>query len=702
MKQYILLLLVSLLPVSVAFAQAVETVDVRLQADSVIERSYDIQEITVEQSRKGAKITGISSGKITLHTDGVKSLPSILGNVDMLKVLELTPGVQTTGEGKSNIHIRGGDPGQTLLLYDNVPIYSPGHLLNIFPLFNSDHLSAVELVKGGVDSKYSNLLSGTIKSLPKEQVPQKNSIRGNVGLISAQATADIKFNDKYGMYLSGRKTYLNLLLQPFLDATFNRSVENKIEDLKYDFDDVNLTFVGRLSAKNKLVVNAFFGRDKLRLIEDNINMNGLLNWSNLLVSAKLETRFNDELRLEQQLFYTGFKNDFSVSVSEMSIKTFSEIQRIAYQGSMNYSLWSVPFATGVKYQYNELYPQDFETLTSDFAFPDISFGRNDAHNITAFLSARLNLIPRLTLEPGLQYNFFVSRIDKLATQKDFHHVDFRLFGKYNINDEQFLRGTLSHNSQHVIKLFPSNSGLPTDFWVAASSEIKPQYSNEFSLGYYRTLSDGMFEFSADVYFRTMKNLVEYNQNFIEVDNEMFSRRVFTGNGKAYGVEFMVKKNYGKFTGWLSYSLGRSERKFADIDDGQVFPAKHDRTHDLSFAGTYVFNDKWDVSLIHVLATGNAYTSPTSWYFVNNMPVKEYGKYNNARLPVYNRTDVGLNYWFKKDNGINISIYDVFAVHNPMYVSLQVKQVEGTNDVKVLMKKRTLFTIIPSISWKFKF
>lgn len=627
----------------------------------------------------------------------------MMGTPDVLKILELTPGVQTSGEGKSNIYVRGGDPGQTLLSYAGIPLYTPGHAINIFPMFNADHLSTVELIKGGVNASYGNLMSGAILTQPTENIPAKTSVKGNVGLLASQATLGLRVNDKVGIYVSGRKTYLNALLKPLLAMTLKNNLHNDLEEISYNFHDANVTAIAKLSEKNKLVINFLGGQDRLDISEQIIGMQGLLDWHSIALGAKLESELQGGKKLQQQITYSSFQNLFSVSLSEIHVKTLAGIKDLGYDNKFNYTIKGLSFESGVQYKYYQLYPQEFEKQQSSIDFPDLSFGMNDAHYAALFTTTTLNMLPGLTLEPGLRYNFFHSRIVEKDTRKSFHHIDFRLFARYQIDGEKFLRATMSHNSQYVSKLFPSTTGLPTDFWVAASGEILPQYGNEVSVGYYHTVMDGMFELSSDIYFRKMKNVVEYTQNFIESENSLFTEQIFCGQGRAYGIELMLKKNFGNFTGWLSYSLGRSERNFDEINDGETFPARHDRTHDFSFSGSYVFNKKWDVALTQILATGNTYTAPSSWYFINNTPVKEYGKYNNARLPFYNRTDFGVNYWFKENNGINLSIYNVFAIRNPLYVSLRVEQVEeAKNKISISMKKRTLFTIMPSISWRFKF
>ena len=702
LKKQLLILFIFTTFFTNVFAQDTTDRQVPLKQDSTIVKTIEIQEVQVIQ-RKATQISGTSSGRVSLFTEGIKSIPTLMGATDVLKVLELTPGVQTSGEGKSNIHVRGGDPGQTLLLYADIPIYTPGHALNIFPLFNADHLSTTELIKGGVSAGYGNFLSGAIISQPKTVVPQKTSLKGSVGLLSSQATADFRINNKFGAYASARKTYLNLLTRPFLDNTVNRNAKNPVDNLLYDFHDVSATVIGVLSDRNKLLINFLAGQDELQVAEDYVGTNSLLRWVNSGASVQLETHLGEYSKLTQQFIYSRFQNNLQASLSDIEIKSFSNISSLGYNSKVDYRLKKIPFESGIQYKYYQLYPQEFEKSQSGLQHPDIAFGENNAHNVSVFTSATLTLMSQLTLETGIRYDYFHSLIARTQKEKDFHSVDFRLSGRYRLNEMQIVRATFSQNTQYVSKLFPSSTGLPTDFWVAASSEIRPQRGNEVSFGYYQAVFDGVFDFSSDIYYRKMNNVMEYNQNFIESESSVFTEKVMFGTGWAYGIELMLKKNVGKLTGWLSYSLGRSERRFPEINDGEIFPAKHDRIHDFALTTNYALNEKWDFSLTQIYATGNPYTVPTSWYFISNMPVQEYGKYNASRLPNYNRTDISVNYWFKENNGINFSIYNVFARHNPLYVSLSVEEVEGRKDkLRLMMRRRTLFTIMPSISWRFKF
>jgi len=647
--------------------------------------------ITMEQ---GKKLNGLSTGKISFNPSAVSNLPSALGNTDLLKLLELTPGVQNSGDANTNMYIRGGDPGQNLLLYNGIPLYTPGHLLAFFPLFNSDHINSLEFNKAGINARYGGRLSSVIDVKTKSVLPEQVSVKGNMGLLSSQATLQLPIGEKFGLYLSGRKTYIELLMQPLLNVTVNDNAKNKVEDSDYNFYDTNITLIGLLSQNNKIIVDAFWGKDNFKITDNNLLLNGLLTWRNRSLSVQLES-CKERIQFSQQVYTSDYKNNLLSTQAEMKIELVSRIQDIGYKNKILFQLKNVFVETGLQYAFHKISPQTYNMFNAGQKYNTGNFSTLNAHDAGLYVSSNISLISRITTEAGLRYNLF-------ADNKLFNSIDPRLSLRYRINETSVFRVAYDRQNQYLNLLTASNIGLPTDFWVAASNGILPQSGNEFSIGYFRTFLHDAFDISAEIFYRNMKHVTEYSQNFITQQINPLSENILAGTGKAYGLELIVKKNYGNLTGWISYTLGCSDRKFDEINEGKVFPAKFDRRHDLSLASSYAFDKRWDASIVYVYATGNAYTLPSSWYFINSVPVKEYGDYNSARMPDYNRMDISVNYWYKKDNGINFSIYNVFMVNNPIYILLDVKQDEKTGNVRIEVKQKKLYTIIPSFSWKFKF
>jgi hypothetical protein len=630
------------------------------------------------------KLSGLSVGKIVFNPVSASRLPSLSGSADLLKLLELTPGVQNPGDSNTDIYIRGGDSGQNLLLYDDVPVYSPGHLLGFFSLFNSDHLSALELNKTGIPSRYGGRLSSVINVSPKKKAPEKTSIRGNVGLLASQATLELPLGDRFGLLVSGRKTYLEWLMQPLMKVTVNRKAKNKVEELKYDFQDANLTLTGNLSEKDRLTVNAFGGKDNFNMVDNDLLLNGRMDWQNTLFSVQWDRQM-EENSFSQQLYWENYANNLTTDQAKMNINVLSEIQDAGYKNKYLFRLHAIPFETGIQYAFHRIQPQTYNGTP-----PVLT-----AHEVGWYGGTKFSIASGISADLGLRANVFIS-------DKTFYSLEPRAVFSYQFRENSIFRLAYNRQNQYLNRLKPTSVGFPLDFWVTASSQLPPQSGNEFSAGYFKTFRNDGFEFSAEIFYRTMNHLNEYIQTITDRQTDTYSDHTFVGSGRAYGLEMILKKNYGSFTGWLSYTLGRSERTFEDLNQGKTFPARFDRRHDLSAVASYSFNEKWDASLVYVYSTGNAYTLPSSWYFIGNTPVKEYGDYNGARMPDYNRTDVSVNYWYKKDNGIIFSVYNVFGVNNPIYVFMNIKQDKESGNIEVDVKQKKLYTIIPAISWRFRF
>ena len=641
-------------------------------------------EVIGQKNETGMRAMG---GKITVTPANISALPSMQGNTDLLKLLELTPGVQNSGDANTNLYIRGGEGGQNLLLYNGVTLYTPGHLLGFFPLFNSDHISMLELNKTGIHAKYGGRLSSVIRVEGKNTLPAKAGISGNIGLLASQATVSIPIGKKQGLFLSGRKTYIDFLLKPVL--------KNQIENAGYDFYDTNVTWIGEFSANNKITVNAFFGDDKLQLSERELYLEGKLNWSNQALSLQWDTKINNQ-NFSQQVYGSAYKNRLNISQAEIGLRLSSSIQDIGYRNNYTFSIAKIPIDVGLQYAHHEITPQIYNMWNMEQTYFSETPAVQHAHDGGLYIHSAIPLASRLRAELGLRYNLFYQ-------ETFFHNLDPRVMLRYWATNEIALRLSYDRQHQYINLLSPSSIGIPTDFWVAVSGDIPPQSGDQFSAGYAQSFPNANLELSAEIYYRHMNNLTEYSQNFLNGQNGSYAENILLGNGKAYGLEVMLKKNSGKLNGWISYALGRSERNFDEINNGKTFPARFDRRHDLSIVGSYTFNRKWDISAIYAFATGGAYTLPSSWYLINNTPVKEYGDYNAARMPNYNRMDLSVNYWFKKGrNGINFSIYNLFMVRNPIYVFLHVEKNENSGQMEVQVKEKTLYRIVPSISWRFKF
>lgn len=664
------------------------------QKKSALNDTISLQEVSVSVTRE-RPVSGMMSGDITISIDKLPALPSISGTVDVLKLLELTPSITTSGDGNSNIHVRGGDAGQNLILYGGVTTYTPGHALSIFPLFNADHLQSIKLSKGTADVNHGNFLSSVIDVQTKSKVPPNFQIKGNVGILASQATLNIPLSKSWGAYLSLRKTYLNQTLKPLLKNLGSSS-------MGYDFWDGNFTLVGRFDEQNTLYINSLMGTDQMHIDDTQTGLRGKIEWQNRVLSLRLESAFSDRVKLTQQAYYSGFTNNLQSDQEKFIMGLQSNIQEITYKNSASFRAGRKVFDTGFTYSYFKLKPHDLHMENTGVSLLSVSEDKVSADYFAGFASGLFPLGDKLSIKPMLRYNFFSSAQSSDTTTQKFQSLDARLTIRYQLSPQVYLRANYAHNNQYIHKLTPSSVGLPTDFWVAAGAGIKPQYGDEFSIGGYHCFNEDNFELSGDVFYRTMHDATLFEYNFIASENVPFTDKIQYGQGRSYGVELMLKKNFGRLTGWISYALAKSERQFAGVNDSRYFPARFDRRHDLSATMSYKIIDRWELSLTQIYATGNMFTQPSSWYFMNGLPIKEYTAYNNSRLPDYNRTDLGVSYWFSPNNGLNFSLYNLFFVVNPIYVFLSIEKENEMTDPNMKVKFNTLYRLIPSISWNFKF
>ena len=696
-------MLIRLLVFSLCFFPTISLLGQQVhQKDSITHNFADtivLDEVSISATNR-AKISGMLSGNLKLHTSQLQSIPAISGTVDVLKLMELTPSVRTSGDGSSNMYVRGGDAGQNLIIYNGIASYTPGHMLGIFPLFNADHLSWVKMSKNGADSEYGNFISSVIDVKSKEEVSTSFWAKGNIGLLASQLTLAVPLSAEWGAYLSGRKTYLGLIVQPLIKNSLSKSSKED-SDIDYDFWDTNLTILGKINRKHSLAIDLMVGGDKLKIDDKEVLLDGSLKWQNILSSATVKLHLSDNLSLEQAISFSRFSNHLNTGQEQMVVKLNSKIEDITYKNRFSFSVSKLAFDIGLNYTQHSTMPHDLKLINSGVTTNSVLEDKIKAHDLSSFITTSWSPLDWLNFKSVFRYNVFMSKAESQRSFTNFHSPDIRLSGQYRLKNNLYLRTNYSHNNQYVNKLTPSSVGLPTDFWIIAADQIKPQRGDEFSLGWYYLFMNNQIELSADIYYRSMHNVTQFDYNFIANDNSSFINNVSYGRGRAYGLELMLKKNYGKLTGWLSYALSKSERKFDEINEAKWFPARFDRTHDLSLTSNYKFNSKWDLSLTCIYATGNTYTQPTSWYFINNLPIKEYTEYNNARMPDYSRVDIGINYWFKKNNGLNFSLYNMLMVENPIYIFMVIKQ-DSNDNIKLEMKRKKLYTIIPSISWNFKF
>ena len=664
----------------------------------ILEKDTSILNEVVVSNTKKSGITTLSGGKLSFNLKELSSVPTVLGTTDIIKLLQLTPGVQNSGDANGYLYVRGGDPGHNAILYNGTPVYGMSHLLGIFPFYNTDHIKEVEFDKSSSNAKYGGRLSSTTLLIPNKKIPSEFAVQGNAGILASQLNFAIPLTEKTGIYISGRKTYIDEIVAPLLESG---SKNNDVQDMKYGFSDGNFSFISQVSKKNLFSVDAFISGDELKIKDNNLALRTSLKWSNFTASPTLTTTFSPKVSMSNSVYFSQYSNDLNMEQATIQFKVSSYVKDFGFTNAVQYSIKNIPAESGFQYVYHDLQPQkvNVENLTTtNNASQNSLINANEA---SVFTTIRPKLTDNITAEVGLRINYYTS-----GSQDSYLHFQPRVLLNYFANEKYSFYGSYNKQYQYLSLITTSSVGIPTDFWIASSDGIKPQSSDEFSIGSNQNISRNWTS-SFGGFYRSMKDLLEYPYGVTQFnETTTLKNDLLVGKGKAYGFEMMLRKGNGKFTGWLSYTLSWSDRTFDELNNGDTYFAKYDRRHNLSVVGMYDLNSKWNLGITQIFSSGNRFTMPTSWYFINNNPVKEYSGYNNAQMPNYIRTDLSVNYFFlktnKKESALNFSIYNTFNIANPIYVVLNVQVSENKDNVIVKQEEKVLYRILPSISWRFKF
>lgn len=653
---------------------------------------------TVVKAQTKALVSNSELGTININSQKLRQIPSAMGVPDMIKVLQLMPGVQNSGEANGYLYVRGGEPGHNLILYNNVPVYGMSHLMGIFPFCNTDHVDSIHFDKSGSEAQLSNRLGATVQAVSPNTTPTRFSVKGNVGIAASQITLGSPLGKKAGLILSGRQTYVNQIIMPIVNSTFNHG--KGMDDLNYSFRDANLTLM-LLPAKNHQInVNAFASGDHFSIIEKRMMLNGVMKWDNYVTSANWDWQLKKDVRLSQEVYFSRYTNNLQLQQASTSLRVHSEVLDRGIHSRISFKLGSTSFISGIQYASYHVRPQ--ELLSNQLTNTVENDNTVNARHLQAYLQGKLQLSKCLSLNLGIRAGYYTNDGDN-------HKTDFQAEPRVGLSykDGHHLVAYLSYarKSQYLHLITTSSVGFPTDFWIATSKGIPAELADNFSIGSsYRIIPS--LELTAGMFYSRLLNQVQYPFSIVQF-NEItsFENDLFIGKGKAYGAEFMLKKT-GRLSGWISYTWSKSDRYFNEIDNGQSFPSKFDRRHNLSLVTSYEISSRWSTGITQVYTSGNRYTTPTSWYFINNNPVKEYGRFNNVQMPNYVRTDLSVDFYLKKkvqrESVLNLSVYNLFAVDNPIYVILDVSSSNTEDKVTVNPRYKSLYTILPSIGWRFKF
>lgn len=686
---------------------------VELNKDMVInvelqEESESLAEVVVSAEAANANVTKTEMSVAKLSPKEVEAVPVLFGEKDIIKMVQLLPGVKTSGEGGSGFSVRGGGLDQNLILLDEAPVYNASHLLGFFSVFNSDAIKDVTLYKGGMPAEYGGRASSVMDVIMKDGNSKKFGAAGGIGLISSKLTLEAPIvKDKGSFIVSGRRTYADVFL--------GLSSQEELKNTTLYFYDLNLKANYQITEKDRLFVSGYFGRDNFGFD----NEFGF-NWGNATGTFRWNHVFNEKLFGNTSLIYSDYDYEFSIGAGDERFGLSSGINDWNLKQDFSYFLNSNnTMKFGANVIRHEFVPGQISS-GDESAFTADDIERQYALEGAAYIQNEQKVGQRWSFIYGLRYSIFdytgpgtayeiedgevvsSETYDDWETIQLYHGLEPRASAKFLLDEMSSLKVAYNRNYQYMHLLSNSTSGSPTDRWVPSSNNVKPQIADQIALGYFRNLADNMYEFSAEVYYKDMQNLIDYKQGADLIFNGSIETELVYGDGKAYGLELLLKKTQGKFTGWFSYTLSRSLRQFDDIDNGKIFPSRQDRIHDLSITAIYAFHPKWTASANFVYYTGDAVTFPSGRYEVDGRQVPYYTERNGYRFPDYHRLDLGLTWMVKKtkkfESSWNFSVYNVYGRENPYIIDFEENQETG----KVEAVQFSLFKAIPSISYNFRF
>lgn len=678
-------------------------------------------EVVAEKDDENIKSNEIST--IKFNPKDIETIPVLFGEKDILKTVTLLPGVKTAGEGNSGFFVRGGGADQNLILLDGAPVYNASHLLGFFSVFNSDALKDINLIKGGMPSEYGGRVSSVMDIKMKEGNSKGFSASGGIGSISSKLTLEAPIKkDKGSFIISGRRTYADIFLKLAPDTS--------IRDSRLYFYDLNAKANYSISDKDRIFVSGYFGRDNFGF-KDQFGF----DWGNATGTVRWNHIYNSKLFSNTSLIYSNY--NYRINIGAAGFSFGSSIQDWNFKEDFQ---WFANEKHNLKFGINAIHhtfsPGEVEAENgAPISGDDVqkSYGMEGAAYISDEfkVSQMFNLVYGLrystygAMGPGEIYSYYsdgnVSDTSVYSSGQFYqwyHNLEPRLAMNYIVNEVSSVKASYARNNQYVHLLSNSTTGSPTDIWLPSSNNIKPQKSDQITLGYFRNFKKNMFELSVEGYYKWLDNLIDYKTGAEINFNNTVEGDLLYGIGKAYGVELLLRKKKGDFTGWIGYTLSRSLRQFDGINNGEWFSARQDRIHDVSVVTMYSFSERLKASASWIYYTGDAVTFPSGKYEMNGVIYNYYTERNGYRMPHYHRLDVGVTLYGKTfktsidpDTGEeiktkkrfqsnwNFSVYNAYARQNAYSISFRESDTQPGQTEAVQL---SLFKAVPSITYSFNF
>jgi outer membrane cobalamin receptor len=685
---------------------------------SLLPSTSAIDAVTITAERKDENVKEITMSNVQLPARIIRKIPNLLGEVDIIKSIQLLPGVQSSVEGSSGFYVRGGNADQNLILLDGATVYNPSHLFGFFSVFNGDAVKNIELFKGGIPAEYGGRLSSVLDVRMNEGNTQKIRGSAGIGIISSRLTLEGPIiKDKMSFIISGRRTYADLLL-PFAS-------DSVAQDSRLYFYDLNAKINYQINQNNRIFLSGYFGRD-VNVIGNMFQM----NFGNATATLRWNHIYKDRLFSNLTLVFSDFNYNLGVPNGPMAFKWLSHI--VDYSLSNDYTFYLNPSNTlkfGLQATYHTIKPGSIESTSSTSFMTPIHYPDNHGIESAVFLSNEQKVGSRLTLLYGLRlsmyqnigtgtlyhYNSDFEVTDSTVYQRGdifntFVSLEPRLNLRFTLNDRSSLKASYNRTVQYLQLASNSTATFPLDMWFMTNPNVKPQKADQVALGYFRNFNDNELEFSVEVFYKKIYNAIDFKDHAVLAPQQYLEGELRIGEARSYGAEFLLRKQSGKLSGWISYAYIRTFRKIPAINNGKEFSPTYDKPHNVSVVLNYEISKRFDAGLNWVYSTAIPVTVPKAGYYYGNIWVPEYSERGGTRIPgtAYHRLDLSLNYYFKtfkRESNLNFSVYNVYNRHNAFAIYFRDKNLDregsgGETGIEVI--KLYLFPIVPAITYNIKF
>ena len=674
----------------------------------------------------GAGKVEISQNRLSLET--IKKLPSLLGEVEVLRTIQLLPGVNSVGEGATGFNVRGGSIGQNLALLDAAPIYNVSHLLGFFSIFNPDAIKDVKLYKGGIPASLGGRLSSVLDVTLKEGKREKFAMNGGIGLIFSRLSAEGPIiKNKASFIVSGRRSYLDILARPFLNGDANGSI--------FNFYDLTLKTNFEFGKKDRLSLSGYLGRDNFGFGDQ-----AGFDWGNKSTSLIWNHLFNSQLSASLTGYYSLHDYNLGIGIDDVensfgwqsSILNYSLQSELSYYPHPNFQIRLG--GQGMIYRIN---PGEAEAL-SEGELVDLSLTPKNARESALYLESEIHFLSKMNANFGLRYSHFnyigygktyefeeffildissppksVQEFQNGESIQTYHNYEPRLALEYQINSFSSFKSSYVRSAQYVHLISNTTASIPLDVWTVSSNNIQPQIADHYSIGYFRSSKNNIFESSLEVYYKDLRNTLEYTSDADLILNEFVEGSILVGQGRAYGMEWFGQKNEGRLQGWISYTLAKTERLVEGINNNNWFPTRFDQTHNFSIVSSFELSERWSLGANFVYQTGSPTTFPNARFEQQGyiVPYEVFESRNNQRLPAYHRLDLSITLKNKfdpskswKDKWV-FSIYNIYHRRNAFDIYFRQNRMRTLPSTPVsteAVRLSVIGSIVPAVAYNFEF